>query len=299
MLKSAGESHPDAIMYLIDILINIAKEIIPICDDDEKLKIIKTLNDVCKNNQDLKNISFNNTHLNTTDQCETISITYIVTIYGVLKKCFPIVNLHCGFALLYGVGDKINVLNAMPYFYNFQKSSYCNDPQEIEFYQTHCKFTKNNIEDVYEESHEFLDNCILHLEKPNYYSYLKCFEQSKELKNDYGTFNYALCLFENNNLLTSDSSQDGLTIIKELAIKGLDVAQTYYVIQFYKHYQFNKDPESFKQFVYWSAKATSQFNYLLMTNFGLCLLSGNGMEKDETHRLIFLIHAAENDNLSA
>ncbi|KAL7720090.1 Protein kinase domain-containing protein [Entamoeba marina] len=317
MIKAADKSYPEAIMYLIDILISIDDGKIFIVDDDEKLHLKQIINEVCELNPELNYLIESPTKI--TKGCETIPSTIVVNIFEVLGKYISLCKLQYGFALLHGIGVSQHVVDAKTIITN---ASSIKDPQEIEFYKAYCEFTKGNTKTSYKNTHYMLDNCIKFSEKQYYYSDvlnnkgvllykgLGCekdinkafeyFKQSMKLNNDYGKFNYAFCLCEHQEtFFSSPTKEEGLKIIKELANNGFSDAQHYYSIECYNEYTKDKRNELFENFVYWSVKATRQSNYATMTNIGTCLLNGDGVKKHELIGFELTKIASNNGNLRA
>ncbi|KAL7720403.1 hypothetical protein QTN25_002440 [Entamoeba marina] len=292
IISAASKSHPDAIIYLIDILIDIVDGNITIYD--EKYQINEIINNIYDlgivQNKKYRSPEHSILKINN----NTISITNIINIFSILRKYIPVCEFQYGIALLYGIGTAKNIINSEAMFNSFRKSKYCNDSKEVEFYQSYCKYIKNNTEETYKEAYNMLEGCIMNSEKQYYYSYalnnegvllykglgcekninkaFECFEKSMNLTNNYGKFNHAFCLREHKEILTSEFIyEDGKTIMLELANKGLDVAQQLYAFDIFNNYLDSKKYDLLQEAIYWFAQASLQFDYISISNLGICL----------------------------
>ncbi|KAL7720439.1 Protein kinase domain-containing protein [Entamoeba marina] len=324
MINAASKSHPNAIMYLIDILIDIVDDKITIYDE-EKNQICKIINEI----YDLQLFEIKNRIKNSIQQTNnhTISTTLVITIFSVLGKYFPLCEFRYGIVLLHGIGVTKNIESAKSIFNSFKHSDYCKDPQEIEFYYSYCKFVKNN-NDTYKEAHDMLDKCVTYSKNQYYYSDalnnkgvllyegLNCkkdinkafeyFKKSMKLNNDYGRYNYAFCLLAHKQILTTESiNKNGLKIIKELANNGLDVAQEYFEKACLIGYLELKSYNFLQEAIYWFAQESLQLDYFSISNLGFYLSEWsekhNGDDQKKCKEIAFNLFkiASQNGNLHA
>ncbi|KAL7719700.1 Protein kinase domain-containing protein [Entamoeba marina] len=241
MIAAASKSHPDAIMCLVDILMDIDKGKIELYDY-EKYQINEIINssyDMIPELDDVLLLKSRTCSLKI-NRYKTISTSIIMNIFSVLKKYFPVCEFQYGIALLHGVGIKKSISSAEPIFNRFRESGFLEDYLEVQLYQAYCKCAKNNIQNTYKEAYNMLEDCITYSKNKYYYSNalnnkgmllykgLGCkknikkafelFKQSMESNDDHGKFNYALCLYEHKQLLSTKSTrEDGMKIIQRLA----------------------------------------------------------------------------------
>ncbi|KAL7720419.1 Uncharacterized protein QTN25_002454 [Entamoeba marina] len=234
-----------------------------------------------------------------------ISTTLIINIFSVLRKYLPICEFQYGFALLHGIGTTKNFINAEAIFNNFKQSGFCNNLQEVEFYQAYCKFINNNIQNTYKEAYDMLNKCITYSEEQDYYSYalnnmgvllykgLGCeidinkafeyFKKSMKLNNNYGKFNYAFCLCEEKQIFDSESieEEDGNKTILELANNGFGLAQHLYALAGFINYIDCKKYDLIQEFTHWFAQASLQFDYHSISKLGATLRFWSVEQNDE------------------
>ncbi|KAL7712178.1 Protein kinase domain-containing protein [Entamoeba marina] len=290
MMDAARKSHPDAIMYLINILIDIVDGKITI-HDEEKNQICEIINEI----YDL-GILQNKSEVYSTREINnnSISKTNVINIFSVLKKYLPICEFQYGIALLHGIVINKNVIEAQTMFNSFKQSGYCKDPQEIDFYLSYCKFIKNSP-DTYKEAHYLLDGCIMYSENQYYYSYalnnksvllykglgcekdinkaIEYFEKSMKLNNDYGKFNHTFCSCGHKTKFSSESisEDDIIKIIEILAHNGLDVAQQFCAQFNYKKYENDNRDVLLQESIYWVSQASLQLDCDSVYNLGFFL----------------------------
>ncbi|KAL7719753.1 hypothetical protein QTN25_002877 [Entamoeba marina] len=300
MINAASKSHPDAIMYLIDILIDIVKGKITIYDE-EKNKIYEIINEIYDSDilQNKQHIQYSIQQINN----NSISIKNVINIFSILGKYLPICEFQYGIALLHGIGIPENIDDAKLVFNKFKQTDYCKDPQEIEFYQSYCKFIKNNP-DAYEEAHDMLDKCLDYSKKLYYYSDalnnkgvilykgLGCnkdinkafeyFEKSMNLNNNYGKFNYAYCLCKNKKKYNSEliSEDTGMKIMLELANTGFDVAQQNNALDSFINFLSCKKYDLLQESIQLFTQASLQLDYESIGYLG-SILGGWSEKQDE------------------
>ncbi|KAL7717576.1 Serine/threonine protein kinase [Entamoeba marina] len=309
MISAAEKSHPDAIMHLIDILIDIDRGKLKIYDY-EKHRIRKIVKDTFSMNPFLYGAFPVPLPLILQKLFYTkISAAVVMNIFSVLRKYIPLCELYYGIALLRGVGIKRSISNAEPLFNSFKRSEYCRDKLEVQFYQVYCTCIRNNIQEINKEAYNMLDECIAQSKNQRYYSDalnnkgvllyngLGCdsdikkafeyFKQSMELNNDYGKFNYALCLRNHEELLTSSlTNKDGLKIIQTLAKQDFSEAQRFCAIAKFQEWSNNNADSSFFEAIHWRARASLQLDYHSIYSFGKLLDEWNlGKKKGDKEKL--------------
>ncbi|KAL7719709.1 hypothetical protein QTN25_002834 [Entamoeba marina] len=108
--------------------------------------------------------------------------------------------------------------------------------------------------------------------------------------NDYGKFNYAFCIYEQNGLPdTTLTKNDGKNIIFEMAKNGFSLAQSFRANNVYS--------TSKNDAVYFWARAVIQSEYSAMNNLATCLWSGSGVGINSELAFKLFKIAAKNDSI--
>ncbi|KAL7720888.1 Protein kinase domain-containing protein [Entamoeba marina] len=295
MVTAASKLQPDAIMYLINVLMDIDKGELKMYDY-EKFQVNKIINDLYDLNKQIYRTFFIfkpptlklNYH-------KTIPVSIVMDIFSVLKKYFPICEFQYGIALLHGVGIRKSIGDAEKIFNNPKQSEFWKNEVEVQFYQAYCQCLKNNTQDIYKKAYDVLEkleksnssekqHCISSYATNNKGVLLfkglgcekdinKAFEQfgkSMKLNNDYGKFNYAFCLTEHKQTPPPTTNEDGIEIIRNLAKSGFVEAQQFCEIAPIRDspylgmhgisnvFQYLKN---IRDLLYWLTQASLQLNY--------------------------------------
>ncbi|KAL7718594.1 Protein kinase domain-containing protein [Entamoeba marina] len=272
MINAAKKSQPDAIMYLINVLIDIVDGKITI-NDEEKGQINEIISKVYDMNMVPKDVSLLSQYPIQQENDHVIPTIFVMDTLLLLRKYVPICEFQYGIALLHGDTIAKKVINAKPLFNSFIQSKYCYDPQEVEFYQSYCKIINTNIQENMQEAYDMLSRCIKYSENQYYYPYAL---------NNLGLLLYdglgynrdiskAIECFEK---AAKQNVPEALFNLGNIYLKGNGVEK-----------DINKAIEFFE-------KAAKQNVPEALFNLGDLYLNGNGVEKDEKIAITYLEKSA-------
>ncbi|EDR25850.1 hypothetical protein EDI_044060 [Entamoeba dispar SAW760] len=319
LIKAASKNQPQAIMFLVDQLKDIANQKILIIDDkkNESDHFEEFMQKVCRvvPTKIPLQVSKGKVLRMENNEKYMVSPECVIKMFASLKSIFPICKFQYAIAQLLGIGTPKNITNADILFVQLQKIN-C---EEALFYEALCQLTPHHTQEQHKTTFQILSDYLLnskHCElKPDVLNNqavflfkgwgrsldkrqsFKMFSEAKKLGNIEALYNLSYCLLHGEGCEgTEKEKKTAIKLLLKAAKKGYIPSQLLLGNCYFNGIGTLKDEKSA---VYWYTKAALQNNSTAINNLGSCFYKGNGVEKNDQFAFHLFLFATQMGNQKA